>query len=149
MALVRAHSAEAFFAHPYVARHHSIRDQVASQLTRTTHKRNLEPTDRVIADREAALEQAWSSLIALAGFGILERFEDSRRLLNAQLGLAMPAIPPRQVLAELAATHADLVPIEPDPLTDALDRSLDRLTEIDRPLYARAQILFAQRLAAL
>ncbi|WP_419729712.1 sulfotransferase domain-containing protein [Lichenicola sp.] len=145
--LARSMSPEAFFDHPVVVRHARIRNAMTVQLARTSICRLLAPDDPILADPDAALEQAWATLRDLACFGIMERFEDSRMLLNATLGLSMPQIEPRQVLDRLVVTDDQLVLVQRVPMSPALDALLDTLTTIDRPLYARALALFEQRLA--
>lgn len=144
--LARALSAEAFFSHPAVVRHARIRDASVGQLTRTTTGRLLDPDEPVMRAPAAALAAAWSALQHLAGFGIMERFGPSRLLLNAALGLDMQPVASLQVLETVVQTNPELVPVEIAPMTDRLDRLLDGLTTLDRPLYAHALQLFSQRI---
>lgn len=146
--LARACTPLEFFAHPVVTGHLNIRNAVAGQLIRTRSAMLLEPDDPILADPAGALEQAWMALEGLAAFGILERFEMSRRLLNRTLGLDMPAIEPRQVLADLVRTGGDFLPVERAPPDERLDALLTPLTEIDSALYRRAVALFERRVAA-
>lgn len=145
MLLARACSPEEFFSHPVVAMHTAIRDAVSGQLTRTTNRAMLETGDPVMADPDAVLTGAWTALRSFAGFGIMERFDESRVLLNRTLGLSMQGIEPRQVLAQLVQTNDQLMPVTVAPVGPHLDRLLDQLTTIDRPLYARATLQFDQR----
>lgn len=147
--LARALPIEAFFSHPTVVRHTSIRNAITGQLTRTTNKMLLEPHDPIMSDPAASLEQAWAALQGFAGFGIVERFEQSRLLLNRALGLQMTPIAPRQVLAELARDSDDLVQVERAPVDERLDALLEPLTTIDTSLYGRALALFEQRVLAM
>ena len=149
MGLVREHSAESFFAHPYVVDHPSIRNSMSAQLSRTCNKTRVRPDDLMMIDPAAALDLAWANLQGIAGFGLLECFEESRILLNETLGLQMQAIKPRQVLAELVVNAADMSAVAPAPMSDRLDRLLDDLTRIDQALYAKAAPLFKQRLALI
>jgi hypothetical protein len=123
----------AFFSHPKVVRHPSIRDAMAGQLTRMTGDAamvdgflRLRDTDPIVAAPEACLEAAWQSLVGLTSFGLVEQFELSRRKLNRDLGLNMQAIAPQQVGTR------------PAQMEGALDALLDALTPIDRALYWRA-----------
>ena len=143
--LARSTSPEEFFAHPTVMRHTSIRNAMTGQLGRTSNRRLLEADDPILADPDAALDEAWTTLQGFAGFGIVERFEESRVLLNATLGLSMPQVEPQQVLDRLVVSDPELVPVERAPMSQALDEMLDTLTTIDRPLYARALSLFERR----
>lgn len=145
MALVRALPEEDFFSHPDVTRHHSIANAMATQLTRTTHKQAHADDSPLRTDPTKILEAAWQKLQAMTGFGLLERFEESRLLLNRQLGMTMPAMAPRQVLDELVKDSADLMPVPRAPSTARLDRALEELTGIDKALYARACELFSKR----
>jgi hypothetical protein len=147
--LARETEAERFFAHPWVATNASILDAMTAQLVRTGNRTMVAPGNPLRAAPEETVERAWDALRSMAGFGLMERMDDSRRLLNRALGLAMPALPPRQVLAEIAAADPALSLPPPDPMTPALVERLDALTRLDRILYGRAQALFAKRLAAL
>ena len=146
--LARNSDPERFFAHPRVREHPSIRDAMAGQLTRTRAAYALGPEDPILADPAGVLARATAALEGLTAFGLLERFEDTRLLFNAALGLRMRPAPPRQVLDAMMHERAELAPVPPVPMTRELDRLLDQLTPIDRPLYARARVLFGQRLAA-
>jgi hypothetical protein len=82
--LARESTAVAFFSHPAVIRHPSIRDAIAGQLTRMMGSVKivdglpiLSDQDRILADPERSLQDAWGALSGLAAFGILERFEES------------------------------------------------------------------------
>ncbi len=147
--LARECPVEAFFSHPRVIAHPSLRDGVTGQLTRTEGAWELGPGHALIDDPAGMLEKAWEALLSMAGFGILERYEQSRSLLNRQLGLDMQPVPPRQVLSEMVRVSEEMVERPPEPMTPRLDALLDAMTPIDRPLYARALALFEQRVAAL
>ena len=146
MALARNHDIEDFFCHPFVMSHPSIRDAMAGQLIRTGGKLAVDSGNILVADPAAALQRAWSHLRGMTMFGIMERFEASRILLNKTLGLTMETTRPRQVLSERAATEQDMVEIPATPMTTRLDLLLDALTVVDRPLYAQAQKLFERRM---
>jgi hypothetical protein len=146
MALVRALPEAAFFAHEEVRHHPSIRNAMAAQLTRTGQRDTLRQDDRLVADPRGSLVLAWDRLRRMDCFGIVERFEESRLMMNARLGLAMPAMAPRQVLAELVAASADMVEVEAAPPSPQLDALLAGLTDVDVPLYAMAGRLFGERL---
>ncbi|MGI4746617.1 MAG: sulfotransferase domain-containing protein [Janthinobacterium lividum] len=145
MLLARDCSAEEFFDHPVVAMHTIIRNGISGQLTRMTNRPKLDIEDPVMADPDAVLAGSWEALRSFASFGIMERFEESRILLNRMLGLSMQPIEPLQVLEHLVRTNDQLVPVSVTPVSPHLDQLLDRLTTIDRPLYARAVTLFDQR----
>lgn len=145
MLLARDCSPEEFFSHPVVAMHTVIRNAISGQLTRMTNRPQLEIQDAVLADPDAVLSRSWEALRSFASFGIMERFEESRIVLNRMLGLSMQRIEPQQVLEQLVQTNDQLVPVSVAPVGAHLDRLLDRLTTIDRPLYARAVALFDQR----
>lgn len=146
MPLARALDEEAFFAHPLVVSHPSIRNAITGQFIRTSCKNAIGTDDPLVADESAALENAWAKLRGLAGFGLLERFEESRIVLNEALGLAMQPTVPRQALAGLAGEGCAAASAPIWPITPQLDSLLQRLTSIDRPLYARARSLFEHRL---
>lgn len=143
--LARGCSPEEFFSHPVVTMHTTIRDAVSGQLTRMTNRPGLEIGDPIMADPDTVLDRSWEALESFAGFGIVERFEESRVLLNRMLGLSMDRIEPQQVLEQLVRTNADLVAVPFVPVSAHLDQLLDQLTTIDRPLYAKAVGLFDRR----
>ena len=154
--LARESTATAFFSHPVVVRHPSIRDAIAGQLTRRMGSVEMvggfpivSDGDPLLHDPDGSLQAAWDRLEELAAFGILERFDDSTRLLNDRLGLRMRAIEPQQVLKTLVSPMLDPVRPVHEPVSERLDTLLDALTPIDRALYRRAERLFAERLAAL
>ncbi len=146
--LARACGAEEFFGHPSVVRHWNIRNAITGQLTRT-RSTTLSPDDLIMRDPEAALALAWRALQGFAGFGIVERFEDSRLLLNRTLGLRMQPVAPRQVLSELVGSDEAFVDVPREPASARLQALLDPLTDIDRALYAKALTLFERRVAAM
>jgi alpha-D-ribose 1-methylphosphonate 5-triphosphate synthase subunit PhnG len=154
--LARERTAVAFFSHPAVVRHPSIRDTMAGQLTRMMGSKEivdgfpiLSDEDTILADPERSLQDAWGALCGLAAFGILERFEESRRLLNDRLGLQMQPIAPQQVLATLVSPMLDAVRPKREPVSAELAALLDALTPIDQALYARATALFAEQVSLL
>ncbi|WP_428391773.1 sulfotransferase domain-containing protein [Lichenicoccus sp.] len=144
--LARASTAAEFFADPEVTAWASIRNAMTGQLTRTTN-RLLRPCDPIVADPEATLARAWQALQNFTSFGIVERFEASRLLLNRTLGLDMQPTNPRQVLRDLMRDNEALASIEPDPPSEALDAALEPLINLDRRLYAMALTLFEKRTA--
>ena len=147
MLLARDLSAEEFFSHPTVIRHSSIRDAIAGQLLRTRNNRLLEDKDLIIADPRAALVMAWSALQSFSCFGIMERFEESRLLVNTTLGLHLQPVAPLQVLDHMVQSNPELVKVERVQVSKRLDQSLDDLTTIDRALYGCALTLFGRRVA--
>lgn len=147
--LARSCSIEEFFSHPTVSVHTTIRNAMTGQLTRSSNKMLLEPQDLILSDPAAALERGWTTLRGFTSFGIMERFEPSRLLLNQALGLDMQPVAPQQVLEAMLDTNAELVRREREPAGAGLDRLLAPLVDIDQPLYDRARALFEQRVAAL
>ncbi|MCQ8277987.1 sulfotransferase family 2 domain-containing protein [Acetobacteraceae bacterium KSS8] len=147
--MAREMDAAAFFSHDEVRFHTLLRDGMAGQLTRSHGEWSIGVGHRLLDRPGDVLAQAIAVLDGMAGFGILERFEDSRRLLNAQLGLDMPEIAPRQVLDTLATTDDDFVTLPPEPVTPEIDALLDAMTEVDRPFYDHACAVFSRRMEAL
>ena len=94
MMLARTCSVEAFFAHPTVTAHTAIRNAMTGQLIRTCNKMLLDGGDLIMSDPATALERAWNRLGDFAAVGILERFDQSRQLLNQALDLQMSPIAP-------------------------------------------------------
>ena len=154
--LAQRHTAAAFFSHPAVIEHPSIRDAIVGQLTRRVPSpiladgfQRLLPDDPILAEPTRALDDAWHALKNLAGFGLVEAFEASRLLLNHQLGLAMQPAPPQQALQTLTSPMLDENRLTPEKLTPTLAALLEGLTPLDRALYTQAASLFTQRTAAL
>jgi hypothetical protein len=138
--LARRCSDVAFFSHPGVIRHPSIRDAMAGQLTRKIGDAGLvdgyprlRESDPILAAPAVCLEAAWEGLVGLTSFGLVEQYDLSRLLLNRVLGLTMQGIAPQQVGTRPARVEKEL---------DAL---LDAITPIDRALYQRAVELFKAR----
>ncbi|NHN83060.1 hypothetical protein GOB93_00130 [Acetobacter musti] len=145
----RTMDAETFFSDPVVIRSASVRDAITGQLIRTGAKGETGPDDILITNPEQAGEQAWTALRAMTAFGLVERMEESRLLINDATGLAMQPVAPLQVLNDLVRNEAAFVKPPEEPMTPALLARLDALTRADRALYARAVRLFARRYAIL
>lgn len=155
VSLARSTDAEAFFTHPLVRRHTSIRNAMVSLFVQP-HRgvrweaidSQLQNDDPVLTDPVGAADKALEALAGLSCFGLLEQFPASLALFSATLGLQFAAEPPRQVTDELRLRE-ELDYAERPDLTPRLIELLDELTEADRLFYARAEALFAQRLASL
>lgn len=155
VSLARSTSAEAFFTHPMVRRHASVRNAMVSLFTQA-HRgvrweaidSQLEETDLVLTDPVAAVDKALEALRSLACFGLLERFTPSLELFSASLGLRLADEPPQQVTDEMRMRDS-LDYAERPVVTPRLIEIIDELTEADRSFYAQAEVLFAQRLASL
>lgn len=97
-----------------------------------------------------SIRRACTRLEALAGFGTVERIDASLPLLGAALGLDLTG--PLPVLnATGTRTHeGPFEPFapEPEPITPEIAGLLDALTVGDRALYAFADRLLTERLAA-
>lgn len=155
ISLARSMSAEAFFAHPLVRRHASIRNAMVSLFTQPhwgvrweATESQLQDDDPVLTDPMGAVDKALDALESLSGFGLLERFAPSLALISASLGLPLTSEPAQQVTDDMRLRDTLDYAERPD-LTPELIAILDELTEADRLFYARAEALFAQRLAAL
>ncbi len=156
VALARRSTVMEFFTHGSVVRHPSIRDAMAGQLTRTMGAERivdghpvLDDEDPILADPQGCLEAAWDRLRRLSGFGLVERYECSRRLLNHALGLDMQPVEPQQVLRTLQSSRLDETRPPPEPVDAALAARLDALIPIDQALYRRAALLFDERVRNL
>ncbi len=147
--MAREMDAATFFAHDEVRFHTLLRDGMTGQLTRSRGEWTIGAGHKLLDQPAETLARAIAVLEAMAGFGILERFDDSRTLLNARLGLDMPAIAPRQVLSELAGTEDAIVSLPPEPVTPEVDALLEAMTQVDRPFYHHACAVFARRMAEL
>ena len=147
MVMAREMDAVSFFSDPFVRSHPSIREAMAAQLIATNGKQIVESDNILITDAPAALRMAWARIRGMSAFGIAERFDDSRRLLNRTLGLHMNATEPAQVLADLAAHNPELRKVPKIPRTRELEAILDGLVVVDAALYRRAVTLFARRMS--
>ena len=155
VSLARSMSAEAFFTHPLVRRHASIRNAMVSLFIQPhwgvrweSTDSQLEDQDPVLADPVGAVDQALEAISSLSGFGLLERFAASLEVLSANLGLNLAEEPPQQVTDEMRLRES-LDYAERPELTPRLVEIIDELTEGDRLFYTKAEALFAQRLAGL
>lgn len=155
VSLARSTSAEAFFTHPMVRRHASVRNAMVSLFTQP-HRgvrweaidSQLEGADLVLTDPAAAVDKALEALRSLTCFGLLERFAPSLELFSASLGLRLDDEAPQQVTDEMRMRDS-LDYAERPVVTPRLIEIIDELTEADRAFYAQAEALFAQRLASL
>lgn len=155
VSLARSCSAEAFFTHPIIRRHASIRNAMVSLFTQPhrgvrweTIDSQLEETDLLLTDPAAAVDKAFEALSSLTCFGLLEQFAPSLALFSASLALQLNEEPPQQVTDEMRMR--DMLDYAERPvMTPRLVEIIDELTETDRLFYAKAETLFAQRLASL
>lgn len=155
VSLARSTSAEAFFTHPLIRRHASVRNAMVSLFSQPHWGVRWESTDSQLADDDpvvtdpvGAVDRALEALGSLSGFGLLEQFAPSLALLSANLGLHLAEEPPQQVTDEMRLR--DMLDYAERPeVTPRLLDILDELTEADRLFYAKAEALFAQRLAGL
>jgi hypothetical protein len=101
--------------------------------------------DPLAADADAALRQALAALDRLACIGITEQLGDSLRLLAAVLGTEPPdEVPQANTLAGIAADPAmTRAPETVDAGGQEIAAELDRLTTLDRAIYAAARRRFA------
>jgi hypothetical protein len=101
--------------------------------------------DPLAADPDAALAQAMAALDRLACIGIAEQLGDSLRLLAAALGTEPPdEVPAANTLAGIEADPAvTRAPETVDAGGQEIAAELDRLTTLDRAIYAAARRRFA------
>ena len=103
-----------------------------------------EPADRLRTDRTGTLEAAEAALGRLAFVGITERLDETAQRLAAVIG----AVPPTDRLRANVAVEnpADpsgwFRPVERQAITPEIEAALDRLTDLDSVLYARALARF-------
>lgn len=105
-----------------------------------------EPADRLRTDRAGTLAAAEAALARLAFVGITERLDETAHRLAAVIGAAPP--PAAGLRANVAAeNHADpsgwFRRVERQAITQEAEAELDRLTDLDSVLYARALARFA------
>jgi len=149
--LAQRHTIDEFFAAPAVTRHPSIDNALTRTLTQVLPEGSWdalvgEPENAVPA--EALLHRALRALDALDAVGVLERYEESARVICARAQLAVDThIKPRQVLEDLVASREMSLP-ERAPVTERTLRLLAPLVAADRVLYRRAgERLDAERVA--
>lgn len=101
--------------------------------------------DPLVADPDVAVQQALAALDGLACIGIAEQLGDSLRLLAALLGTDPPQdVPQANTLAGIAADPAvTRTPETIDIGGPEIAGALDRLTALDRVVYAAARRRFA------
>jgi hypothetical protein len=95
-------------------------------------------------DKSEALARACEQIDAFDFVGLTEEFDESLRRLCALLGVERPAHVPRARDHRNAEADPNLEKIEREIVTPEIEAELDRLTELDAPLYAYARRKFSE-----
>lgn len=152
ISLAQETSALEFFNHPLVVECPSICDGITGRLIRPGYVGSTfedQSTTAMIQDPDLAFTRASQILASFAAFGLLERFDESIIQIQEALHLRLRRIAPQQVLDQIMWVIEDLRPVRREPMTEQLDESLNRLTQIDQRLYAFAERLFDERARSL
>ena len=138
-----------FFSDPEVRLHPGINNSLTRLLVDTLERDRWEHDARLDApSSDQFTELALRELSSLDAFGLVERFDDSVKLICAATGLQVPAaIERRQVLDVIMVQEPGLKRIEKEPVTDEIRRLITELVQIDLSVYARARDLFEERAA--
>lgn len=138
--LARDHSMEEFFRLEEIRNHPSINNAMTRMLSERVpswrweggnqHSDTLHPP---------SLDLALKNLEGLRAFGLMERYEESVRVIFDKLGLPIPQeIPRKMFLDQIMQEDPGLQAIKKQPITTAVRDLLDELVVADRELYASA-----------
>ena len=149
--LANAYRMKDFFLAPEVRRHPRINNALTRVLVDTVDGDRWEQDARLGTDDINEYAQlALHELASLDAFGLMERYPESVQLICESLGLPVPSeIEPRQVLDVIMRVEPGLRKIDKEPVTDEIRGLIAGLVNTDQKIYAQAQLLFEQRLAAL
>jgi hypothetical protein len=124
----------------------SVRISIDNALTQPYLRYPLRGRNGALsAGAETIVGDALEVLDGMSAFGVLERFEESVKLIGT--ALEAPLILPSQKVRSFEAPGMDKVheQIEREPLLPEINERLDCLTEIDRLFYERAIALFGTK----
>ncbi len=146
--LAKDHSMEAFFRLEEIRNHPSVNNAMTRMLSERVPSWRWESNCEVLQPLPAPdLKIALKNLEGLRAFGLMERYEESVRVMFDKLCLPIPQeIPRKMVLDKIMEEDPGLQRIEKEPETPELRELLEELTEADARLYARATALFIQKL---
>ncbi len=146
--LARDHSMEEFFRLEEIRNHPSINNAMTRMLSERVPSWRWEGGSQQSESLQSPnLDLARKNLEGLRAFGIMERYEESVRVIFDKLCLPIPQeIPRKMVLDKIMEEDPGLQRIEKEPETPELRELLEELTEADARLYTRATALFIQKL---
>ncbi|WJN57200.1 sulfotransferase family 2 domain-containing protein [Pseudomonas sp. SO81] len=138
-----------FFRHPLVTNHPYIRDGMTRALVDSLPIEIWPTVDeqQSLRDLSGAGREALGQLAGLAAFGVMERYEESIKLIFARLGIPRPhSIAHKMVLSDLIESEGNYRPIAVARESTELRSLIEELVPADLELYAGALELFEQRL---
>ena len=119
-----------------------IKDYIDNVYVRrlTGRYASLAARDPLEADAAGSLALALQALDGIAFAEVSERMDDTLAALGALLGFAPPPRAPRvnELGTRIAAGDPGFRPVRPEALSDEVEAELDRLTKLDRVVYAAA-----------
>ena len=144
--LARNHSMEEFFGLEEIRNHTSINNAMTRMLSERVpswrwegESQKSEPLQP--PDRDLALK----NLEGLRAYGLMERYQDSVRIICERLSLAVPAeIPRKMVLDEIIKENPDLQIVKKEPMTPKTMELMEGLVDSDREVYDFADNQFSR-----
>lgn len=135
-ALAHKYSLREFFESPEIRLHRSDVDNLMTRMLTGNY------TDEAMDILPLALK----ALNDLSVFGIMERYDESVKLIFNYLNLPLPdQLQSLNGLNQMMVSEPDMRPIAKEPLTDEVVNSMHDLIEADQIVYAEALKLFKKR----
>ena len=149
--LANAYRMREFFLAPEIRLHPAINNSLTRILVDTLEGVRWEQDARVdVGDSDQYVQLAIRELSSIDAFGLMERYKDSVELICESVGLDVPKeIESRQVFDVITAEEPGLRKIAKEPVTDEIKELIASLVRTDQKVYARACVLFEERLATL
>lgn len=142
-----------FFRAPEVRSHRAINNAMTRLLTEAVEAVHLAGRAEGRVTTEGALASAplaLSELCSLDAFGLMERYDESVRLIFSTIGLTPPtSIEKKQVLDDIVNQYPGMRQIDKEPITDEIRELMHELVAADRELYQGAVRTFDGRIQAL
>jgi hypothetical protein len=142
--LAKDHSMEEFFRLEEIRNHPSINNAMTRMLSERVPSWRWEGGNQQSETLHPPnLDLARKNLEGFRAFGLMERYEDSVRVIFEKLGLPIPQeIPRKMVLDHIMQEDPGLQAIEKQPITPVVRDLLEDLVNADRKLYASASDRF-------
>lgn len=143
--LANKYSISEFFQDPEVRAMPGINNSMTRILTQTIE--GCKSDAKVNHDDDyLQLEKALEALESLTAFGIMERYEESIKLIFPKLNLPVPEeVPKKQVLDVIANEEKGLRKIEKEPVTEEVIKLIMENVTSDIWLYKKAVGIFERR----
>jgi hypothetical protein len=123
------------------SRERPIRDYIDNFYVRrlTGQYASASARDLVTTDPHGSATRAIEALDRLAFIGVSERMKETLQGLGALFGFDPPSEPPQvNVLREITTDPVSFRHVDREPVTAEIEEELDRLTRLDRFVYAEA-----------